>query len=84
MTALHEATEMDERYARYVNDNLADYLLPVNADVPSVEVIMLPELDDQINPAGVKASASWAMSEPMLRCAMRSSTPRVSDSGSDR
>jgi xanthine dehydrogenase YagR molybdenum-binding subunit len=53
-SALLEATELDERYARYVNDNLADYLLPVNADVPSVEVIMLPERDDHINPAGVK------------------------------
>src|SRR5712671_2579195 len=53
-SALHEATELDERYARYVNDNLADYLVPVNADVPSVEVIILSEQDDQINPAGVK------------------------------
>jgi xanthine dehydrogenase YagR molybdenum-binding subunit len=53
-SALHEATELDERYARYVNDNLADYLVPVNADVPSVEVLMLSEQDDQINPAGVK------------------------------
>ena len=53
-SAMHEATEMDERYARYINDNLADYLLPVNADVPSVEVIMLSEEDDQVNPAGVK------------------------------
>jgi len=53
-SALHEGTEIDERYARYVNDNLADYLVPVNADAPSVEVILLPEQDDQINPAGVK------------------------------
>jgi xanthine dehydrogenase YagR molybdenum-binding subunit len=53
-SALHEATELDERYARYVNDNLADYLVPINADVPSVEVIMLAEQDDHINPAGVK------------------------------
>jgi xanthine dehydrogenase YagR molybdenum-binding subunit len=53
-SALHEATELDERYARYVNDNLADYLVPVNADAVSVEVIMVPEQDDQINPAGVK------------------------------
>jgi len=53
-SALHEATEMDERYARYVNDNLADYLVPVNADAPSVEVILLAEQDDHINPAGVK------------------------------
>jgi xanthine dehydrogenase YagR molybdenum-binding subunit len=59
-SALHEATELDERYARYVNDNLADYLVPVNADVPSVEVIMLSEQDDQINPAGVKGIGELA------------------------
>jgi xanthine dehydrogenase YagR molybdenum-binding subunit len=53
-SALLEATEIDERYARYVNDNLADYLVPVNADIPSVEVILLSEQDDHINPAGVK------------------------------
>jgi xanthine dehydrogenase YagR molybdenum-binding subunit len=53
-SALLEATELDERYARYVNDNLADYLVPVNADVPIAEVILLSEEDDQINPAGVK------------------------------
>jgi xanthine dehydrogenase YagR molybdenum-binding subunit len=52
--ALLEATEIDERYARYINKNLTDYLVPVNADVPSVEVIMLSEQDDHINPAGVK------------------------------
>ena len=52
--ALHEATEIDPRTARYVNKNLADYLVPVNADAPSVEVILLSEEDDHINPAGVK------------------------------
>jgi xanthine dehydrogenase YagR molybdenum-binding subunit len=40
-SALHEATEIDRRSARYVNDNLGEYLIPVNADVPSVEVIMI-------------------------------------------
>jgi xanthine dehydrogenase YagR molybdenum-binding subunit len=53
-SALLEATEIDPRHARYVNDNLADYLVPVNADAPSVEVILVSEQDDQINPAGVK------------------------------
>lgn len=47
-------TELDERYARYVNDNLADYLVPVNADVSDVDVILVAEQDDHINPAGVK------------------------------
>jgi xanthine dehydrogenase YagR molybdenum-binding subunit len=59
-SALLEATELDARYARYVNDNLADYLVPVNADVPSVEVIMLSEEDDHINPAGVKGLGELA------------------------
>jgi xanthine dehydrogenase YagR molybdenum-binding subunit len=53
-SALLEATEIDERTARYVNDNLADYLLPVNADAPGVEVILLSEQDDQISPSGAK------------------------------
>jgi xanthine dehydrogenase YagR molybdenum-binding subunit len=59
-SALLEATEIDGRTARYVNDNLADYLLPVNADVPDVQVIMLSEHDDQVNPAGVKGLGELA------------------------
>lgn len=58
-SALHEATELDERYARYVNDNLADYLVPVSADTPSVEVLMLSEQDEQI-PAGIKGVGELA------------------------
>ena len=53
-SALHEETEIDPRAARYVNANLADYLVPVNADVVDVEVIMVPEEDSQVNPLGIK------------------------------
>ena len=53
-SALHEATEIDKKRARYVNDNLADYLIPVNADIQQLEVILVPEEDDKVNPAGVK------------------------------
>ncbi len=52
--ALHEATEIDPRSARTVNRDLQDYLIPVNADVGDVEVLMLPEVDTAVNPAGVK------------------------------
>ena len=52
--ALHEATEIDRTHARYVNDNLADYMIPVNADVPSIEVIVVPEEDTSVNPLGIK------------------------------
>jgi xanthine dehydrogenase YagR molybdenum-binding subunit len=53
-SALLEATEVDNSTARYVNDNLADYLVAVNADVPSIEIIMVPEEDSRVNPLGVK------------------------------
>jgi xanthine dehydrogenase YagR molybdenum-binding subunit len=53
-SALHEATEIDVRNARYVNDNLADYSIPVNADVRQLEVILVAEEDKDVNPVGVK------------------------------
>lgn len=42
------------RSARYVNTNLADYMIPVNADIGEVQVIMVPEEDKLINPLGIK------------------------------
>lgn len=59
-SALHEATEIDPRCARYVNDNLADYLVPVNADIQQLEVIMVPEEDPTVNPVGVKGIGELA------------------------
>ena len=53
-SALHEASEIDPRNARYVNDNLADYLVPVNADIQQLDIILVPEEDHEVNPAGVK------------------------------
>lgn len=53
-SALHEHTEIDKREARYRNDNLAEYLIPVNADIRQVDVILVPEVDDEVNPAGAK------------------------------
>ena len=53
-SALHESTEIDRPTARYVNENFADYLIPVNADVPDIKVIIVPEEDDMANPLGVK------------------------------
>ncbi len=32
--ALHEKAEMDPRTGRFLNDNLAEYHVPVNADIP--------------------------------------------------
>ena len=59
-SALHEATEIDPIRARYVNDNLADYLIPVNADIGEVDIILVPEEDKDVNPAGVKGLGELA------------------------
>ena len=53
-SALHEATEIDPRNARYTNRNLADYLVPVNADIQDLDVILVPEEDRSVNPVGAK------------------------------
>ena len=52
--ALHEATEIDLRAARYTNDDLAEYYVPVNADIQEVTTLMLPEKDRQVNDLGIK------------------------------
>jgi xanthine dehydrogenase YagR molybdenum-binding subunit len=52
--ALHESTEIDERTARYTNKDLAEYIIPVNADIGEIDVIMLPENDSLVNPLGIK------------------------------
>jgi xanthine dehydrogenase YagR molybdenum-binding subunit len=52
--ALHEATEIDRGAARYYNDDLAEYLIPVNADIGRIETIFLPEEDHLVNDLGIK------------------------------
>jgi xanthine dehydrogenase YagR molybdenum-binding subunit len=52
--ALFEETEIDRRNARYVNDNLADYSIPVCADIRDIDVRLVPERDDYVNPLGIK------------------------------
>ncbi|MBB5779307.1 xanthine dehydrogenase family protein molybdopterin-binding subunit [Nonomuraea jabiensis] len=53
-TALLEHTVTDHRDGRIVNPNLADYLVPVNADVPDIEAIYLDGEDREADPLGVK------------------------------
>ncbi len=53
-SGLLEKTEIDLVRARYTNDNLAEYLLPVAADIGLVDVILVPEVDNQVNPLGIK------------------------------
>jgi len=53
-SALLEHTVTDPRDGRIVNANLADYLVPVNADVPELRAIYLEGADPQADPLGVK------------------------------
>ena len=52
--ALTEELVRDARFGHYVNHDLAEYHIPVNADVPRLEVIFLPERDDKANPLKAK------------------------------
>jgi xanthine dehydrogenase YagR molybdenum-binding subunit len=52
--ALMERAMLDARDGRVVNAHMADYLVPVNLDVPSLEVHFVGERDPHVNPLGVK------------------------------
>jgi xanthine dehydrogenase YagR molybdenum-binding subunit len=52
--ALHEQAIVDPRSGRVMNPNLAEYHVPVNADVPSLEAILVEESDPHVNALGIK------------------------------
>jgi xanthine dehydrogenase YagR molybdenum-binding subunit len=52
--ALHEQAVIDRRSGRVMNANLAEYHVPVNADVPSLEALLVEEHDPYVNALGVK------------------------------
>jgi xanthine dehydrogenase YagR molybdenum-binding subunit len=52
--ALHEHAIVDHRSGRVMNPNLAEYHVPVNADLPSLEAILVEEIDPYVNPLGIK------------------------------
>ena len=52
--ALMEKTTIDSRSGRPVNANLAEYHMPVNADVNSIDITVVDEKDPHINSLGAK------------------------------
>jgi xanthine dehydrogenase YagR molybdenum-binding subunit len=52
--ALHEETLYDHRFGRIMNADIAEYHVPVHADVHDIQVIFVEEPDDKINPLGIK------------------------------
>lgn len=60
--ALEEDLVVDTRYGYFVNHDLAEYHVPVHADVPNIEAIYLPELDDKANPLKAKGVGELGIS----------------------
>jgi xanthine dehydrogenase YagR molybdenum-binding subunit len=52
--ALHEETLVDHNFGRVMNANIAEYHVPVNADVHDIKVIFIDEPDEMVNPMGIK------------------------------
>jgi xanthine dehydrogenase YagR molybdenum-binding subunit len=52
--ALHEETLLDHNFGRIMNPNIAEYHVPVNADIQDIKVIFVDEPDDIVNPLGIK------------------------------
>jgi xanthine dehydrogenase YagR molybdenum-binding subunit len=51
---LHEDTQVDEQNGRIANTNLADYRVPVNADIGEIDVTAIEIPDPRFNPLGAR------------------------------
>ncbi|MBY5697020.1 xanthine dehydrogenase family protein molybdopterin-binding subunit [Rhizobium leguminosarum] len=60
-TALREETDVDPRFAGYLNADLADYLMAVNADIGDVDVGFIDKPDTMVNAVGVKGMGELVM-----------------------
>jgi xanthine dehydrogenase YagR molybdenum-binding subunit len=59
--ALMEDLVIDHRFGRPINNNLADYHVPVNADIPNIDVLFVNKKDPYINPMGSKGLGEIAL-----------------------
>lgn len=59
--ALREATEVDPRYGGFLNTDIAEYVIPVNADIGTIEVAFIDKPDPKLNEAGVKGLGEVVM-----------------------
>lgn len=59
--ALLEEGIRDRRNGRVVNANLEQYMVPVNADVPGLDVFFVDEEDRHVNPIGAKGLAELSL-----------------------
>ena len=59
--ALMEEQVIDPRFGRPINNNLADYHVPINADIPNVDVLFVNKKDPYTNPLGSKGLGEIAL-----------------------
>ncbi len=59
--ALRERSEVDPRYGGFLNADLAEYVIPVNADIGEIEVDFINEADPLVNRDGVKSLGEVVM-----------------------
>jgi len=52
--ALMEALEVDTRFGLFINHDMAEYAVPVHADIPEQDVLFIDELDDKSSPMKAK------------------------------
>jgi xanthine dehydrogenase YagR molybdenum-binding subunit len=58
--ALMEEAVIDHRYGRLMNNNFADYHVPVQADIPQIEALFVNKPDPYLNPMGAKGMGEIA------------------------
>jgi xanthine dehydrogenase YagR molybdenum-binding subunit len=59
--ALREVSEVDPRFGGFLNNDLAEYVIPVNADIGSIDVSFIDRPDPLLNNVGVKGLGEVAM-----------------------
>jgi xanthine dehydrogenase YagR molybdenum-binding subunit len=60
-SALHEETLVDERYAQFINNDLAGYHFAAHADAVNVDAVFLKAIDDKSNPLKSKGIGELAI-----------------------
>ncbi|WP_174280602.1 xanthine dehydrogenase family protein molybdopterin-binding subunit [Sphingomonas bacterium] len=60
-SALREETEVDPRYGGWLNADIADYVMPVNADIGDIDVSFVDRPDPLLNAVGAKSVGEVSM-----------------------
>ena len=61
--ALHEETLIDHNFGRVMNANIAEYHVPVHADVHGIKAIFVEEPHSKVNPMRIKGVGEMELSE---------------------